>query len=82
MTATKLVEQAAEHQMIIAEERRAVAELQRALDERSAEVEPLKKKANRELAVNGGLQEPQRHSNPPTPLKELSAAREEIKGLK
>lgn len=62
-------------------------ELLQALDERSAELDALKKRANREMPVNSGLQEPVRNSRSSSPQSpsskyDLAAARDEITGLK
>lgn len=77
----ELVKQIAEHQALVAEERRASDELQHLLEEKANELESVKKKMNRGHAVNGSLQEPKANA-PATPNKELNVAREEIKGLK
>lgn len=65
-----------------------IEKLKAALDERSAEVEVLKKKVNRDLPLNGTLQEPPKSlpgAIPSSPLSskyDLATARDEITGLK
>jgi CAP-Gly domain-containing linker protein 1 len=71
-------------QRVLANER---LELLQALDERSAELDALKKRVNREMPVNSGLQEPVRNSRSSSPQSpsskyDLAAARDEITGLK
>lgn len=62
-------------------ERKAVAELRRTLEERSAELEMVRKKMNRDVPMNG-VSESGR-STPSSPSKhDYNAAREEITGLK
>jgi CAP-Gly domain-containing linker protein 1 len=62
-------------------------ELRHALDERSTELDALRKRINREIPINAGLQEPYRNSRSSSPQSpsskyELSMARDEITGLK
>jgi CAP-Gly domain-containing linker protein 1 len=62
-------------------------ELRQALDERSSDLDALKKRMNREVPINSGLQEPvrdSRSSSPQSPSSkyDLAAARDEITGLK
>lgn len=62
-------------------------ELRQALDERSADLDLLKKRMNREIPINNGLQEPIRNSRSSSPQSpsskyDLAAARDEITGLK
>jgi CAP-Gly domain-containing linker protein 1 len=62
-------------------------ELRQALDARSADLDSLKKKMNREMPINNGLQEPTRNSRSSSPQSpsskyDLAAARDEITGLK
>jgi len=63
-------------------------ELRQALDERSADLDALKKRMNREVSISSGLQEPARNSRSASPQSpssskyELAAARDEITGLK
>jgi CAP-Gly domain-containing linker protein 1 len=65
-----------------------IEKLKAALDERSSEVEMLKKKMNRDIPLNGTLQEPPKTSGggiPSSPLSskyDLTTARDEITGLK
>ncbi|KAJ6475245.1 hypothetical protein C8R47DRAFT_1142759 [Mycena vitilis] len=68
-----LVEEARRREAEVSEE---VENLRQALAAQAAEVEALKKKPNRETAVNNGMQSPQSSKH------DLSAAREEITGLK
>ncbi|KAJ7733766.1 hypothetical protein DFH07DRAFT_928669 [Mycena maculata] len=56
-----------------------VEKLRQALAAQTAEVDALKKKTNRDVALNNGVQAPQ---SPTTSKYDLSVAREEIKGLK
>ncbi|KAJ6557190.1 hypothetical protein B0H10DRAFT_2121012 [Mycena sp. CBHHK59/15] len=56
-----------------------VERLQQALAVHSAEVDALKKKTNRDLTLNNGIQAPQ---SPSASKHDLSVAKEEIKGLK
>ncbi|KAF7361997.1 CAP-Gly domain-containing linker protein 2 [Mycena venus] len=71
-----LVEEARRREMEAMEE---VEKLRQALAAQSTEVDTLKKKANRDLALNNGIQSPQSSS---VSKHDLSAAREEITGLK
>jgi chromosome segregation ATPase len=60
-------------------------DLHQALNERSAELDVLKKRINREVPINSGLQEPARNSrsaSPQSPKYDLAATRDEITGLK
>jgi len=62
-------------------------ELRQVLDERSADLDSLKKRMNREMPINNGLQEPVRNSRSSSPQSpsskyDLAAARDEITGLK
>lgn len=68
----------------MAKEGKVVIELRQSLDERSTELESLKKKLNRDLPINNTLQELKTSpSTPQSPSKyDLSTAREEITGLK
>lgn len=71
-------------QQDLAEER---SELRAALDERSADVDSLKKKINRDMPINAALQEPLRNSHSSSPQSpsskyDLASARDEITGLK
>jgi hypothetical protein len=57
------------------------------LDERSADLDALKKRMNREMPINNGLQEPVKNSRSGSPQSpsskyDLTAARDEITGLK
>ena len=66
----------------MARERENAAALQVQLEERNAELETMRKKLNREQSVNGA-EEVKKPSVTASPSKQdLSAAREEIKGLK
>lgn len=61
-------------------ERQTVSDLQYQLEERSAELEAVRKRLNRDLPLNG-VQE--NGKSPSSPSKhDLAAAKEEIKGLK
>lgn len=58
-------------------------ELRHALAERTAELDAFKKKMNRDVSINSGLQEPMRNSPQSPPSKyDIATAREEIVGLK
>ncbi|KAL1742069.1 hypothetical protein HDZ31DRAFT_84391 [Schizophyllum fasciatum] len=57
---------------------RQVSDLRQTLEDRSAELESVKKKANRDVAINNGVQESPAKSS----KAESSNAREEITGLK
>ncbi|OBZ68152.1 Trans-L-3-hydroxyproline dehydratase [Grifola frondosa] len=68
-----------ERQTELANERNTVADLRLLMDERSAELDMMRKKLNRDLPVNGL----ESMKTPVSPSKhELSAARDEITGLK
>ncbi|KAJ6593784.1 hypothetical protein B0H19DRAFT_916405 [Mycena capillaripes] len=71
-----LVEEAQRRETAALEE---VEKLRQALAAQSAEVEALKKKTNRDTALNNGIQSPQ---SPSVSKHDLSVAREEITGLK
>lgn len=62
-------------------------ELRHALDERTTELDILRKRMNREMPINAGLQEPYRNSRSSSPQSpsskyDISMARDEITGLK
>lgn len=62
-------------------------ELQLALDERTIELDALKKKMNRDVTINGGVQDPTRNPSVTSPQSppskyDIATAREEIVGLK
>lgn len=71
-----LVEEAQRRETEATEE---VEKLRQALAAQSTEVDAMKKKANRDMALNNGIQSP--HS-PSVSKHDLSAAKEEITGLK
>jgi CAP-Gly domain-containing linker protein 1 len=48
------------------------------IDDRTSEIEMLRKKVNREVSLSNGILEPKAHS----PKSESSANREEVAGLK
>jgi hypothetical protein len=58
--------------------------LRQTLNDRSMELDSLKKRVNRDLPVQGSFQEPSKPAPPSPSLSkyELTAAREEITGLK
>ncbi|RDB16858.1 Dynactin subunit 1 [Hypsizygus marmoreus] len=60
------------------------AALTQTLDERSSQLEAAKKKNNRDVSVNNGTLQDSLRPTPPSPSSkyDLSAAREEMKGLK
>lgn len=65
--------------------RHTVLELREQLDERTKEIETIKKKHNRDASINSGLQDSMMRapSAPSSPSKQDSSAhREEIRGLK
>ncbi|KAH8828368.1 hypothetical protein DL96DRAFT_1815613 [Flagelloscypha sp. PMI_526] len=59
---------------------REVSALQTALEEKQAEVETLRKKSNRDVAVNNGIHDPPRLSN--SLSSSSSTSKEELTGLK
>lgn len=64
-------------------ERTVIAELRRALDEKTSELEAARKTLNRDRPLNVGLQDGSAPSASSTPTKQdLSSYKEEIKGLK
>lgn len=58
-----------------------MASLQTLLEERTAELDSLRKKINREQSINGASDSPKSVSASPS-KQDLVAARDEIKGLK
>ncbi|KAJ7045398.1 hypothetical protein C8F04DRAFT_1388040 [Mycena alexandri] len=83
----RFTEEIAKLQDLLEEARRGESEaaeevdrLRESLAAQAAEVESLKKKANRDIALNNGIQQPPQ--SPAVSKHDLSAAKEEITGLK
>ncbi|THH28649.1 hypothetical protein EUX98_g5533 [Antrodiella citrinella] len=66
----------------LAEERLAVAALRSQVEDRSSELEAVRKKLNREAPINGLQDSNKVLPSSPSSKSDLSATREEIKGLK
>lgn len=65
----------------LAQERQQLSDLRLRLEERSAELDSLRKKFNRDLPING-FDSAMSSSTSSTPKHELTTARDEITGLK
>jgi CAP-Gly domain-containing linker protein 1 len=63
------------------EEHARTSELQQALDEHTSELESMRKRLNRDTALNNGLHDIAKAS-PPSPPSTASAEKEEVRGLR
>ncbi|KZT28920.1 hypothetical protein NEOLEDRAFT_682934 [Neolentinus lepideus HHB14362 ss-1] len=61
-------------------ERKMAAEMRQAMEDQELEMEILRKRVNRDMSINNGLQEPAK--SPSGSKHDLTVARDEIKGLK